>query len=55
MLSLEKEIMIMYYYIAFGLKFMFEKRTQQITTYLSKISQVKLKARRRPSDAIELN
>ena len=30
-------------YIAFGLQFIFEKRTQQITTYLSKILQVKLK------------
>ena len=30
-------------YIAFGLKFIFEKLTRQITTYLSKILQVRLK------------
>ena len=29
-------------YIAFGLKFIFEKHTYQITTYLSKLLQVKL-------------
>ena len=30
-------------YIAFGLKFIFEKPTKQITTHLSKLLQVKLK------------
>ena len=30
-------------YIAIGLKFIFEKRTKQITTYLSKLLQIKLK------------
>ena len=41
MLSLEKYttnvFYLLYTYIAFGLKFIFEKRTQQIITYLSKI------------------
>ena len=41
MLSLEEIITIIY--IAFGLNYIFEKRTKQITTYLSKILQVKLK------------
>ena len=43
MLILEIQIMIIYMYIAFGIKFIFEKRIQQITAYLSKILQVKLK------------
>ena len=30
-------------YRAFGLKFIFEKRTQQITTYLSKLLHVQVK------------